>query len=68
MDKKIVTELIQNDLNKENIKKELGDILYNENAKNRFKSDYTDLTFILGGKGASAKAASVISAYLNKVN
>ena len=65
MDKKIVTELIQNDLNKENIKKELGDLLYNENAKNRLNSDYSDLTFTLGGKGASAKAASVVADFIN---
>jgi len=65
MDKKIVTELIQGDLNKENIKKNLSEILNNKIVAEQIKSDYANLTVKLGGKGASDKAASVIFDYLN---
>ena len=68
MDKKIITELIQHDLTKENLKKELGEILYNKTTKESLLSDYTELAVKLGGKGASQKAASVISAFLNSVS
>jgi lipid-A-disaccharide synthase len=65
LDKKIVTELIQHDLNKENIKKELNEILYNKTIKEKLMDDYATLAIKLGGTGASAKAASVISSLLN---
>lgn len=68
MDKKIVAELIQHELNKENIRKELGEILYNKAAIEKLKADYASLALRLGGKGASAKAASVIVSFLNSEN
>jgi lipid-A-disaccharide synthase len=68
MDKKIVTELIQGDLNKENIKKNLSEILNNKIVADQIRFDYLCLASKLGGKGASAKAASVICDYLNSNN
>ncbi len=65
MDKKIVTELIQNELNKDNLRNKLKEILYDKAAIQQLQSDYSLLAAKLGGTGASAKAASVISDYLN---
>ena len=59
MDREVVTELIQNDLNKTRLKNELDKIL---DAYERAKLflDYYDLEIKLGGKGASDKAAGLI--------
>ncbi len=59
MDKKVVTELIQNDFSNENLKKELELILNTEHRENLF-SEYYDLEQLLGGKGASDKTAQLI--------
>ncbi|BAV95129.1 lipid-A-disaccharide synthase [Ichthyobacterium seriolicida] len=56
LDKKAVVELIQNRLNKNLLKKELGSILKGENRK-KILEDYHMLYNILGEKGASARAA-----------
>jgi lipid-A-disaccharide synthase len=60
MDKEVVKELIQNDLNTEQIKKELDEILFDEQHIHRLKQNYLELKKRLGGKGASAKAAHII--------
>lgn len=59
MDREVVTELIQSDLNKKRLKKELEHIL-DENERIRLFIDYYDLEKKLGGKGASATAARLI--------
>jgi lipid-A-disaccharide synthase len=59
MDKEVVTELIQNDFTKTNLKKELTKIL-DENHREKLFLDYFDLEKKLGGKGASAKTAKLI--------
>ena len=59
MDKEVVKELIQNDFNAKNLKKELSLILEKEHQEILFL-DYFELEKILGGTGASAKAASLI--------
>lgn len=59
MDKEIVTELIQNELNTNNLVHELNLIL-NENRK-KILSDYSELREKLGGKGASENAAEIIT-------
>ena len=60
MDREVVKELIQNDLNIVNIKSELDKILYNDSARDKMKEDYLLLKEKLGGKGASARAAKII--------
>jgi len=65
MDKKIVTELIQHDLNKANLKQELSKILYDKPIQEQIKTDYAELAIKLGGKGASANAAKVIEEYMH---
>ncbi|MCM4150784.1 lipid-A-disaccharide synthase [Arenibacter sp. N53] len=59
MDKEVVKELIQNDLNTKNITTELTKILDGPERKNQFEA-YYELEKKLGGKGASEKAASLI--------
>ncbi|WP_298898250.1 lipid-A-disaccharide synthase [uncultured Psychroserpens sp.] len=59
MDREVVTELIQGDLNKKRLKKELIKIL-DKNERIKFFIDYYDLEKKLGGKGASQKAAQLI--------
>lgn len=59
MDKEVVTELIQNEYTKENLKKELDNILNIESRDEMFEN-YFKLEQKLGGKGASSKAAKLI--------
>lgn len=62
MDKEVVTELIQDDFNKNRLRKELFKIL-DPTLREKLFVDYYELEQKLGGKGASAKAAkSIISA------
>jgi len=60
MNKKIITELIQNDCNSENIKFELNKILFDEMYKNNLINNYKLLKEVLGNSGASAKTAALI--------
>ncbi|MBT7817177.1 MAG: lipid-A-disaccharide synthase [Polaribacter sp.] len=59
MDREVVTELIQNDFTKENLKRELSKILDKEHREKLFLS-YFELEEKLGGKGASEKTAKLI--------
>ena len=59
MDKEIVTELIQGDLNTNRLKQELIAILNSEKREIMF-NDYYHLEERLGGKGASKKTAELI--------
>lgn len=58
MDKEVVKELIQNDLNTKNLVKELDLVLHGN--RQRILDDYADLRQKLGGKGASQNAAEII--------
>src|SRR5205085_11158071 len=65
MDKKIVTELIQQDLTTQNIISELKSILFDEERKLQLKKDYTALKTLLQKEGnASARAAQEIVGFL----
>ena len=59
MDREVVTELIQGDLNKNRLKKELKAIL-NSEKREQLYLDYYELEQRLGGKGASENAAKLI--------
>ena len=63
LDKKAVTELIQNNCNKKTLKIELEKIL-NKNIKSSILKDYDVLYSKLGGKGASRKTAELMNKYL----
>ncbi|HEU5165503.1 MAG TPA: lipid-A-disaccharide synthase [Chitinophagaceae bacterium] len=61
MDKLVVKELIQHDMNAKNLEYELHELLANENRIAELKKNYADLKNILSEKGnASAKAAQLI--------
>ncbi|MEO8934886.1 MAG: lipid-A-disaccharide synthase [Xanthomarina sp.] len=59
MNKKVVTELIQSNFNKNTLKKEL-DIILNPSERSKLFLDYYELEKKLGGKGASLKTAKLI--------
>ena len=63
MDKEVVKELIQSDLTTENIKSELEKIL-NPEQREKILNKYEKLNHLLGGKGASERAAEIITKLL----
>lgn len=65
MDKEIVRELIQDDLNEQNLKFELDKLLTSE-TRNKLLADYTELKTKLGGSGASQKTAELMIKYLKQ--
>lgn len=60
MDRLVVKELIQHDLNVRQLTDELNALLYNDEYRTKMLDDYHELSIKLGGVGASAKAAEVI--------
>jgi len=67
MDKPVVTELIQDQLTPDNLKKELESLLYDPKRRERLANDYKELWEILSKGGhASAKAAtSIVNIFRN---
>lgn len=63
MNKEIVKELIQSDLNEVNLKTELDKLLAG-NSRKEMMSNYEDLKQRLGGAGASQKTAELMISYL----
>ena len=63
MDKEVVKELIQHEMNTSNLRKELTKILDAKHREELFEN-YYELEQKLGGKGASEKAAKAIVADL----
>ncbi len=63
MDKEVVKELIQSDLNPENLRRELGQILDGE-KREEILLEYDELRKRLGNKGASGRAADEIATLL----
>jgi lipid A disaccharide synthetase len=62
MDKLVVTELIQNDLNISMLQSTLTSMLKDEQEYLRIKSDYKELWHLLGNQQASLKAAQSVVA------
>ena len=58
MDRMVVTELVQGDLNTLKLHGELSDILSTGYRHVSIRKDYERLRLILGGKGASSRIAS----------
>jgi lipid-A-disaccharide synthase len=57
----IVRELIQNDLTRQNLTTELSRLLYSKADRLKMMEDYQKLKLLLGGPGASGRAARLIS-------
>lgn len=66
MDKEIVRELIQDDLNRNNLKNELILIIENSENRDRILLEYIALKKQLGGAGASKKTAESIYSLISK--
>ena len=67
MDKLVIKELIQHEMNSQNIEEELTSMLNNEFKRNQMKSDYHALyQLLLSGGNASKNAAEKIQALLLK--
>lgn len=66
MDKLVVTELIQDQLTVDNLKKELTALLHDEHRQQQLKNDYENLQQLLSAGGnASQKAARSIFSFLS---
>lgn len=66
MDKSVVKELIQDEMNAENITTELRKLLFEDDTRKRIEKDYEDLKALLSqGGNASKKAARLIVQFLN---
>ena len=63
--KKVVTELIQDDVNPENLKRELS-LLLGGTERERILAEYNEVRALLGASGASARAAELMIGYLKK--
>lgn len=68
MDRLVVTELIQSELNRKNMVRELKALLYDDERKAKLQSDYSELWSKLGGAGASGKVADFILQSLHASN
>ena len=67
MDKLVVKELIQDDLTPENLRRELDDLLHNDNRRRQLNEDYQALKELLSKSGhASANAAASILRFMNQ--
>ena len=65
MDKPVVKELIQQDMNAENVRAELDKLLHDEAYRARIERDYASLKQILQqGGDASANAAASIDGFI----
>jgi lipid-A-disaccharide synthase len=62
MDKPVVKELIQDELNETNLVEELNLILFDENTRERIQADYAALKSLLskGGHASDQAAAAVV--------
>lgn len=60
MDRPVVRELIQADLNRYNLRGELSNLVYNSKYRSDMFNAYSRLRDKLGGKGASGRAAKAV--------
>jgi lipid-A-disaccharide synthase len=67
MDKQVVAELIQDEMNTENLSQELDSLLHDAEKKERLKKDYARLRELLSSEGsAPSRAAGLILDFLRK--
>lgn len=64
LDRGLVKELIQDDLNKESLKNELSLLLEDADYRTTLLEGYRELTDILGGAGASERVADLMVGYI----
>jgi len=66
MDREVVREFIQDDFTPDNLKNELDRLLFDTGYRSRMKDEMKDLRGILGGPGASERAAKKIYGYFDQ--
>ncbi len=66
MDKPVVLELIQHDMNTERVQQEFLQIVTEGAYRNQMLQNYADLRVLLGSEGASTKTAELITGFLDK--
>jgi lipid-A-disaccharide synthase len=67
MDKPVVKELIQDEMNVQNITTELRKLIYDNETRHRIQQDYSDLRNLLSqGGNASSKAAGLIVEFVTE--
>lgn len=64
--KEVVTELVADKMTVQNVKAELASILPGGTKRDKMLSDYMEMNAILGGPGASERAAHAIVTLINK--
>jgi lipid-A-disaccharide synthase len=64
MDKPVVKELIQSEMNEYNVGTHLKKVLFDQKNREQILADYVELKRKLGGKGASKVTAELIMKYL----
>lgn len=64
--KEVVTELVAHLMNEDNVRKELADILPGGSKRQKMLDDYEEMNRILGGAGASERAAKAMIDTLTK--
>lgn len=66
MNREVVTELFQKEMNTENLKSELEKLLFDESVRQKMFTDYEELKGIMGGPGSSRKTAKLMWESLQK--
>lgn len=66
MEKEVVKELIQDDLNSEKLRAEIDKLLFDRNYRNSMLDDMAELKKRLGEPGASERAAGKVVEYLDQ--
>lgn len=66
MDRVVVKELIQNDLNVKNLSQELECLLHDEKYRTAMINDFKNLKVVLGGSGASERTADFIVKFMTR--
>jgi len=66
MNREVVTELFQNEMNYETLKSELQKILFDDSVRQNMFADYDELRQIMGGPGSSRKTANLMWESLNE--
>ncbi len=64
--REVVKELVADGMNVENVRTELEKITFSDNYRNEMLKGYTEISGILGGVGASARAAKEITENLQQ--
>lgn len=68
LEKEVVKELIQSEMNDTTVAFQLNEIVFNNEKREQIFSDYVELRRKLGGKGASKLVAGLIVRYLNQAS